>query len=132
MTHPYFIGKKTAGHIPREISLYIYFFIKDQNEKLFVTWKSLKYKVTPVHSGGLEVPLSMTFSCKKKWVMDVMEKFVTNVYSFEYSRNIHSINDTNDSDDEQDTEYQAIILETQNVEEEISSISSWTNWFRKI
>ena len=64
--------------------------------------------------------------------MDVMEKFVTNVYSFEYSRNIHSINDINDSDDEQDTEYQAIILETQNVEEEISSISSWANWFRKI
>ena len=64
--------------------------------------------------------------------MDVMEKFVTNVYSFEYSRNIHSINDINDSDDEQGTEYQAIILETQNVEEEISSISSWANWFRKI
>ena len=59
-------------------------------------------------------------------------KFVTNVYSFEYSRNIHSINDTNDSDDKQDTEHQAIILETQNMEEEISSISSWTNWFGKV
>ena len=42
--HSYFVGWKTAGHIPREISRYVYFFIKEENVKVFGTLKSLKYK----------------------------------------------------------------------------------------
>ena len=44
-----------------------------------------------------------------------MEELVDNFYS----GNLHSIDDTNDSDDEEGNEYQAITLETENVEEEI-------------
>ena len=114
--HSYFVGWKTAGHIPQEISRYVYFFIKEENVKVFGTLKSLKYNASPIPSGGLEVPLSLTFSCKEKWVVDTMEEFVQNFYTFEYSRN-QSVN-TNDSKDEEEDDYQTIVLEPENEENE--------------
>ena len=56
--HLYFVGWKTVGHIPREMSRYVYFFIKEENGKAFGTLESLKYKASPMPSRGLEVPLS--------------------------------------------------------------------------
>ena len=32
--HSYFVGWKTVGHIPREISWYVYFLIKGENGKV--------------------------------------------------------------------------------------------------
>ena len=61
-----FVGWKIVGHIPREISRYVYFFIKKKRGKVFGTLKSLKYKASPIASGALEVPLSLRFSSKKK------------------------------------------------------------------
>ena len=78
-------------HIPREISPYLYFLLKK------------KYKASPIPSGGLEVPLSLTFSCKEKWVIDTMEEFIQNFYTFEYNGN-QSV-DTNDSEDEEQDDY---------------------------
>ena len=49
----YFDGWKTVGHVPREISPYIYFFIKKENEKVTGNVKSLNYKLSPIPSGGL-------------------------------------------------------------------------------
>ena len=63
--HSYFVGWKTAEHIPREISRYVYFFIKEENGKVFGTLKSLKYNASPIRSGGFEVPLSLTFRARK-------------------------------------------------------------------
>ena len=113
----YFIEWKTMGHIPREISRYIYFFIKDENGKVFDTF--VKYKVSPIPSGGLEVSLPLSFSCKERWVINTIEMFVEEFYSFEYSGNLHSVDDTNDSDDKKEIDYQTITLETENVKEEI-------------
>ena len=48
-----------------------------------------------------------------------MDEFVDNSYSFEYSGNLHSTDDTNDSDDEEDNDYQTITLWTEDVGEEI-------------
>ena len=76
--HFCFVGWKAVGHIPREISCYVYFFIKEENGKVFGTLKSLKYKVSPIPSGGLEVPVLLIFSCKEEWVIDTMEEFIQN------------------------------------------------------
>ena len=95
---------------------YDYFFIKEENGKVFETLKSLKYKTSPIPSGGLEVPLSLIFSCKEKWVVDLTEEFVQNFYTFEYNRN-QSVN-TNDSKDEEEDDYQTIVLEPENEENE--------------
>ena len=59
--HSYFIGCKTVGHIQCEIPRNVYFF-KEEDEKYFGTWKSLKYKESPIPSGGLEIILSLKFS----------------------------------------------------------------------
>ena len=72
----------------------------------------------PISSGGLEAPRSLTFSCKEKWVIDTTEEFLENFYSFEFSGNLHSTDDSNDSDDKEDNDYQAITLETEDLEEE--------------
>ena len=49
-----------------------------------------------------------------------MEELVENFNSFEYSGNLlHSNDDTNDSDDEEVNEYQAITLETGDEEKEV-------------
>ena len=108
-SHAYFVGWKTVGHIPREISRYVYFFIKEENGKVFGTLRSLKNKASPIPSGGLEFPLSLTFLCKGKWVVDTMEEFIKNFYTFKYNGN-RSV-DTSDSENEEDDDYQTIVLE---------------------
>ena len=47
------IDGKTVGHAPREISWYIYFFIKKENRKITGNVKSFNYKPSPISSGGL-------------------------------------------------------------------------------
>ena len=114
--HSYFVGWKTVGHIPREISRYVYYFIKEENEKVFGTLKSFKCKPSPIPFGGLEVPLSLRFSYKEKWVVDTMEEFIQSFYTFEYSGNQSF--DTSDSEDEEEDDYQTIVLEPENEEDE--------------
>lgn len=48
-----------------------------------------------------------------------MKEFVENFYSFENSENLHSTDDTHESDDEKDNNHLAITLETEDVDEEI-------------
>ena len=66
--HKYFDGWKTVGHVPREILRYIYFFINKEGGTISDNVKSLNYKLLPVPSGGIEVPLQLTFSCPEEWV----------------------------------------------------------------
>ena len=114
--HSYFVGWKTVWHIPREISWYLYFLIKEENVKAFGTLKLLKYKASSILSGRLEVPLSLTFSCQEKRVVDTMEELIQNFYTFEYSRN--QSNDTSDNKDKEKDDYQTIVLEPESEEDE--------------
>lgn len=54
-------------YILRQIARYVYFLIKEEKGKVF---------------GTVKAPLSLTFSCKEKWVTDTVEEFVENFYSF--------------------------------------------------
>ena len=83
--HEYFTGWKTVGRIPREISRYVYFFIKQEGGRVYGKLKSLKYKPSPIPSGGLEVPLLLKFESQDKWVTDTMKEFVQNFYSFDFA-----------------------------------------------
>ena len=74
----YFDGWKTVGHVPREISRYIYFFIKKEKGKITGNVKSLSYKPLPIPSGGFEIPLQLTFSYPVEWVRDKMKDFNDN------------------------------------------------------
>ena len=59
----YFDRWKTFDHVPREISRYIYFYIKKESGKITGNVKPLNYKPSPIASGRLEIPLQLTFSC---------------------------------------------------------------------
>ena len=64
--HKYFKDWRTDGHVPRIIWRYIYFFIKKEGGTISNNVESLNYKLSPVPSRGLEVPLQLIFSCSKK------------------------------------------------------------------
>ena len=105
--HKYFIGWKNVGHIPREISRHVYFFIKQEGEKVKGRLKSLAYKVSSIPSAVLEVPLVLSFSCDNKWVCDTMQEFVENYYSFEFTGNlVESDNDHEDDFDDIDIDHE--------------------------
>ena len=78
------------------------------------TLKSLNYKPSPIPSGGLEVPLFLKFKCDKKWVLDTMEEFVDNFYSFKYSGNVV---DEDADDDEDGIDFEVVGLEPEPEEE---------------
>ena len=46
---------------PREISRHVYLSIKQKRDGVYGKLKSLKYKPSPIPSGGLEVPLLRKF-----------------------------------------------------------------------
>ena len=100
----YFDGWKTVGHVPREISRYIYFFIKKENGKITGNVKSLNYKPSPIPSGGLEIPLQLTFSCPVEWVRDKMKDFIDDFYSYDFTGILHNDESSDDSDIEIDLE----------------------------
>ena len=62
-----------------------------------------------------------------------MEKFIENSHSFEYSGNLHSADDTNNSDGEEDNGCQTINLEAKDVDQEIDEPTNWVkNWYKKL
>ena len=97
----YFTGWKTVGHISSQILRCVYFFIKQERDRVYGKLKSLKYKTSPIPSGGLEVPLK--FESQDKWVTDAMEKFVENLYSFDFTGNL-VVND----EDEEEVDFETI------------------------
>ena len=68
---------------------------------------SLKYKASPIPSGGLEVPLSLKFKCDEKWVLDAMEEFVDNFYSYDFAENL--VND--EDEDDESVDFDAVVIE---------------------
>ena len=70
--HVYFSESKTIGHIPGEILRYVYFFTKQEGGRVYGKLQPLKYKTSPIPSGGLEVPLLLKFESQDKWVSDIM------------------------------------------------------------
>ena len=51
---------KTVGHVPREISRHIFFFLKEENGKVGGFVYSTQYLPSSIPAGGLEIPLKLT------------------------------------------------------------------------
>ena len=75
----------TAGHIPCEISQLVHFFIKTEGAKVIGHVKSLAYRPSSIPSGGLEIPLQLTFTCGDKLTLNLMNGFVKNLYDWNYT-----------------------------------------------
>ena len=91
------------GHMPREISRHIYFI---QTEGGFVNGSviSTKYRLSHIPSGGLEILLSLKFSCPEQKTFEKMKNFVDYLYDYDYS----GVNDGDSSNEEEAT----IVIET--------------------
>ena len=68
LKYHYFDAYLTVGHIPRKRSRQCFYYIKEGG---VITGHvvSTNYKVSPILAGGLEIPLSLTFSVDQKKIM---------------------------------------------------------------
>ena len=112
----FFDGWRTIAYVPREISRYIYFFIKKENEKITGNAKSLNCKPSPI-SSGTEIPLQVTFSCPVEWVRDKMKDFIDNFYSYDFTGILCNDESSDDSDIEIDLESVDVIANDDDEEE---------------
>ena len=66
--------------------------------------KSLNFKLLPIPSEGVEVPLLLTFSYPAEWLLNKMKDFINNFYACEFTGIIHNDNSPDESDSEMDLE----------------------------
>ena len=69
----YFDVYDTVGHIPREISRHVYYFITAEGGRVSGTVLSTNYRYSPIPAGGLEIHLKLRFACKDDKVLKKMK-----------------------------------------------------------
>ena len=106
----------TVGHIPREISRHVHFFIKTEDGKVIGHVNSLTYRPSPIPSGGLEILLQLTFTCDDKLTLDLMNGFVKSLYDWNYTRLVQDNNDEDDDEEESDSDTDFVISTKNNDE----------------
>ena len=52
--------------------------------------KSLTYRPASIPSGGLEIPLQLTFLCGQRETLDIMNGFVNSLYDWNYTGIVNS------------------------------------------
>ena len=65
----------TVGHIRRELSRYVYYFLHEGGA-VSGTVADTQYKPSPIPDGGEKVPLCVTFTHPKEWMIDQPKDFV--------------------------------------------------------
>ena len=55
----------TFGHVPREVSRHVFYFITGEGGSVKGKVESLTYQPSPIPQGGLEIPIQMTFTCDR-------------------------------------------------------------------
>ena len=91
---------ETVGHIPREISSHIYFFLKDEHGHIDGTVKSIDYRPSLIPAGRLEIPLTLNFKCPRYITHTKMKEFMSTLYSFDYNGNKEDERDESSSNEE--------------------------------
>ena len=106
----YFSNLITAGHIPREISPHVHFFIKTEDGKVNGHVKSLTYRPSSIPSGGLEIPLKLTFSYGQRETLDIMNAFINSLYDWNYTDIVNP--EENEENDEENTDDEDFVTAT--------------------
>ena len=75
---------KTVGHVPREISRDIFYFLKEKNGKVDGFVYSMQSQPSPIPAGGLEIPLKVTFKIANFITHQKMKDYMANLYSYDY------------------------------------------------
>ena len=70
------LTRTTLGHVPRELSRYAWFFLK-KGAVIRGEVKSVEHRKSPIADGGMEVPLTLTFSYEDQAILGRMRECVT-------------------------------------------------------
>ena len=90
---------ETVGHIPREVSRHCYYFIKDEGGRVDGSVLSTNYRPSPIPSGGLEIPLILTFRSVRFVTHKRMKEFMTKLYNYDHKQSDHAENSSDEEDE---------------------------------
>ena len=76
----FFTSQKTVGHIPREISRHVYYFVKTEFGFVNGSVIPTKYRPLPVPSDELEISLLLKFLCPEQKTFKKTKNFVDSLY----------------------------------------------------
>lgn len=90
------VAPVTVGHVPLELSRYVYFFMK-LGGKVSGYVLSTTYRPSPIPEGGLEIPLMVKFEHEEEHILEQMKEFVNK----NYEEIIEEIKVKSDDEDEE-------------------------------
>ena len=93
------IGPVTVGHIPRELSRYVFYFLHEGGS-VTGTVSNVHYRQSPIPEGGLEIPIQMTFSHSSKPIIEKMKEFAER-QTLKMEETFQMEEENNDTDDDE-------------------------------
>ena len=90
---------ETVGHIPREVSMHTYFYIKEEGGCIDGSVLSTRYRPSPIPSGGLEIPLMITFISPRYITHQKMKDFMRKLYCYDHKLVTENVESDSDSDE---------------------------------
>ena len=83
---------ETVGNIPREVSRHCYYFIKDECGCVDGSVLSTNYRPSSILSGGLGMPLILTFRSERFVTHEIMKEFMTKLYNYDHKQSDYAEN----------------------------------------
>ena len=77
---------ETVGHTRREVSRHTYFYIEKEGGLIDGSVLSTRYRPSPIPSGGLEIPLMMTFGSPRYITHQKIKEFMTKLYCSDHKK----------------------------------------------
>ena len=90
---------ETVGNIPREVSRHTYFYIKEKGECIDGSVLSIRYRPSAIPSGGLEIPLTITFRSPRYITHDKVKDFMSKRYCYDHKPATENVELDSDSDE---------------------------------
>ena len=99
------IGPVTVGHIPRELSRFVHYFLHEGGSITGIV-VSTQHRVSPIPEGGLEIPIQMTFSHRSKHITNKMKTLVDT----QVAKMAETFRMDDERDDDDDDEVEDIVM----------------------
>ena len=120
------IGPVTIGHIPREISRFVYFFYHEQGA-ISGTVVATEPRISPIPEGGLEFKLLLNFTHPVERILKRMKELF--VKQFSRLEDTFELSSRDEEDENEDNTYDdnVIIAELEQDKEEIDEEQCFSN-----
>ena len=109
------IGLIAAGHVPRELSRYIWFSLEKGHKE--------KPIASPLVQGGLEIPIKVSITQEEPEILSILvakmkevESFLTEEYVNDSENILHELGIEEDEDDDVDVEFQMEAVDNKEIQ----------------